>query len=144
MVTVAACPQVAPPRRPVGLTILAALGFFVALACAFLAVLAWDVEDAPRAIALRLGVPLVSGAVLAAGLTVGGALVALTSVGLLRGLAWAWGAGVGLCALSAAGDLVRVAKRDANGLLGLLVVGGMVAYLLRQDVRGWFRKEASA
>ena len=135
-------------NRPVGLTIVAALAFFVAFFLALLALLAFRFPTSADVIARTLPfVPLVSAlppAGFAAALAAFAALLAGVGIGLLRGHAWSWGAALALAAMSAAGDLLRVARRDSEGLLGLLIVGGMVAYLLRSDVRGWFRQEAPA
>lgn len=128
-----------PARRPIGVTIVAVLAFFVAAALAFLAVAAYELAGAPAAIGKSLPVlaPL-AGAPLVAALLAGMALLVVVGLGLLRAQTWAWGVAVALCAMSAAGDAVRLVRRDPDALLGLLIVGGMIAYLFRRDVRAWF------
>lgn len=129
------------PRAPMGVTILAYLGAFVALACVLLGVAALTVG--PAGDAIRAGVPVLgplTGVWVGVTLLLFGALVALTAWGLLRKRSWAWVLAIVLVALSAAGDLERVARRDANGLAGLLVVGALVWYLFRPEVRAWFNE----
>lgn len=125
-----------------GVTILAYLGFFVALACVLLAVGAFVVTSAAGQIqaSLPLGEALgvIPGAALGVALLAVAAVLVATSVGLLRRARWAWIAAIFLVALSAAGDLDRVMRRDAGGLIGLAAVGILVAYLFRGEVRAWF------
>ncbi len=127
------------PKAPMGVTILAYLGFVVALAFGLLGVVALAVSGASQAIAPALPVPfLPAGPLLGAALLAFAALLAATGWGLLRKRPWAWVAALFLVAVSAAGDIARVARRDAGGVAGVLVVAILVWYLLRPEVRAWF------
>jgi hypothetical protein len=122
-----------------GVTIVAYLGFFVALAFGLLGVAALLL--APGRDAVRAGIPALSllpGGAVGVVLVAFAALVAATGWGMLRKRTWAWGAALGLVALSAVPDVARLAGRDWGGLVGILVVALLVAYLMRPEVRAWF------
>lgn len=122
-----------------GVAIVAYLGFFVGLACVLLAAAALAFRAAPDAI--RSGVPaigFVPDGLVGPLLVAFAVLVGAASWGLLQRQPWAWVAALALVALSAAGDLARVLRRDPNGLVGIALVAILVAYLVRPEVRAWF------
>lgn len=116
-----------------GVTILAYLGFFVALSAALLG--AFALAGARDAVA---DVILIPGPLVVPALVVAAALVAGTGIGLLRRARWAWLAAIVLVAASAVADVARLARRDVGGLTGIALVAVVIWYLLRTEVRDWF------
>ena len=69
-----------------------------------------------------------------------GAVSLVMSVGLLRGLAWAWAITLAAEALHGLGDLGSMAARgfEPNKLIGLAFAAALVYYLTRPGVRAYF------
>ena len=67
-----------------------------------------------------------------------GALAA-AAVGWFRRRAWGWWLGVVIIAINAAGDLANVARGEGvKGVVGVVVAGGLLVYMTRARVRGYF------
>jgi len=72
-----------------------------------------------------------------------GLVLLITGVGWIRRRFWGWALASLLIAGNLAGDLFRFAQGEwVAGIVGAVVAGALLVYMLRQNVRGFFLKQA--
>jgi hypothetical protein len=121
-----------------GVTILAYLGLFAALAFGLLGAVGLVVPQGEKPLLDVAPLSLLGQRVVGSILVAFAILLVVASIGMLRQRRWAWLLGLALVAFSAGGDVARVARRDWGGLVGVFIVASMLWYLMRREVRAWF------
>jgi len=72
-----------------------------------------------------------------------GLVLLITGIGWSRRRFWGWALASLLIAGNLAGDLLRFAQGQwVAGTVGAVVAGGLLVYMLRRNVRGFFLKQA--
>lgn len=70
-----------------------------------------------------------------------GTFMALAGVGWFRRRPWAWKLAIGIFAVQLLGDLVNFLKGEfVGGLIGCVIAGTLLAYLLRSEIHACFRE----
>jgi hypothetical protein len=66
-------------------------------------------------------------------------VLAGAAVGWLRRRTWGWWLGVVIVSINAAGDLANLARGEVvKGAVGVAIAGGLLIYVTRAGVRGYF------
>ncbi len=134
--------QTQKPPRPAGVAIIAILAILVGvvLLIAGLAVVAFS------ALLASAGLSGFGGLFASAGLIVAGVFLffgfiwLLTGWGFLKGKGWAWILGLIFSILSILGSIAYVATGALSGLVGLVIWGLMIYYLMERRVKAFFGK----
>lgn len=129
-------PWEAPPPRPIGVTIVAVVSFVFLGFFALVALFIGGVLATVLPIVGFLG-PFAAILVLFMLGFVG--LGVAVGIGLLKGWTWAYVVFLVFAALSILQSLLGLASGEFDGILPLLIWGGVAFYFFRPEVRAWFR-----